>query len=65
MCCITSVLVKTVGGVSLKASEDALLSSNSMKIWHTVTLKEYENLIHCNLAAILHIFLANKIQIKP
>ena len=26
-----------------------------MKIWYTVTLKDYENLVCCNLAAMLHI----------
>ena len=35
-----------------------------MKIWCTVTLKEHENLVYCNLAAILHIFfLSNNMQI--
>ena len=35
-----------------------------MKIWCTVTLTEYKNLVYCNLAAILHIFfLPNNIQI--
>ena len=51
-------------GVSLKASKDALLSNKSMKISCTVILKEYENLVYCNLAAILYIFfLSNNIQI--
>ena len=50
-------------GARLKASEDALISDNSMKIWSTVTLKENENLVYCNLAAILCIlFLSNNIQ---
>ena len=40
----------------MKASEDALISNSSMKISCTITLKEYENLVYCNLAAILHIF---------
>ena len=58
------VLVKTVG-VSLKASEDVLMSNNCMKIWCTVTLKEYQNLVYCNLAAILQIFFQfNRIQIR-
>ena len=36
----TMALVKTVG-VSLKASEDALISNNSMKIWYTVTWLQF------------------------
>ena len=43
-------------GSSLKASEDALISHNSMKNWCTVTLTEYKKLGYCNLAAIVHIF---------
>ena len=36
-----------------------------MKIWCTVTLKDYENLVYCNLAAILHFFfLSNNIQVQ-
>ena len=56
--------MKTVGGVSLKASEYTLISYNSMKTLCIVTFKEYENLVYCNLVAILHIFfLSNNIQI--
>ena len=36
-----------------------------MEFWCTVTWKEYENLVYCNLAAILHVFfLSSNIQIK-
>ena len=50
----TMVLVKTVGGVILKASEDVLISNNLLKCG--VTFKEYENSVYCNMAAVLHIF---------
>ena len=40
---------ETVGGVSLKAKEGELISSYSMKIWYTVTLKDYEHLVYFNL----------------
>ena len=54
----------TVEGGSLKASEDASISNNFMKICCTVTLQDYKNLVYCNLAAILHIFvLSNNIQL--
>ena len=49
--------MKTKGGIIQKQCK-------VKKKCYTVILKEYENLVYCNLAAILHIFfISNNIQI--
>ena len=35
-----------------ESKEVIMISDNSMKIWCIVTLKQYENLVYCNLKII-------------
>ena len=56
--------MKILGGISLEANEVTLISNNYMKIWCTLTLKDYDNLVYCDVAVIFHMFfLSNNIQI--